>query len=108
YGTWYASKKINIDLSYLGINRADARFDEGIANELRHTVAARFWNSGSGLLYNVEMSYQFGSFAKGKVRAWGGSADIGYRFENLKVSPILNLRSDLVSGDGKKGDGKLG
>lgn len=108
YGTWYASKKINIDLSYLGISRADARFDEGIANELRHTVAARFWNSGSGLVYNVEMSYQFGSFGKGKVRAWGVSADIGYRFENLKGSPILNLRSDLVSGDGKKGDGKLG
>lgn len=108
YSTWYAANKVNIDISYLGIRRADAIFDEGIADELRHTVVTRFWNLGSGLLYNLETSYQFGSFGKGKIRAWGGSADIGYKFGNLKGSPTLNLRSDLVSGDGKKGDGRLG
>jgi hypothetical protein len=108
YSTWYTPEKINIDLSYLGISRAGARFDEGIADELRHTIAARFWNSGSRLLYNLETSYQFGKFGKGKIRAWGGSADIGYKFGNIKGSPTLNLRSDLVSGDGKKDDGKLG
>lgn len=108
YSTWYAAKKINIDLSYLGISRAGARFDEGIADELRHTIAARFWNSGSGLLYNLETSYQFGAFGTRKIRAWGGSADIGYKFGNLKGAPTLNLRSDLVSGDGKKGDDRLG
>ena len=108
YSTWFAAKKINIDLSYLGISRAGARFDEGIADELRHTLAARFWNSRSGLLYNLETSYQFGSFGKGKIRAWGGSADVGYKFVNLKGSPTVNLRSDLVSGDAHKGDGRLG
>jgi hypothetical protein len=108
YSTWFAAKKLNIDLSYLGISRANARFDEGIADELRHTLGARFWNSGSGLVYNLETSYQFGSFGKGKIRAWGGSADIGYKLGNLQGSPTLNLRSDLVSGDGKKGDGRLG
>lgn len=69
YGTWYAANKANIDISYLGIRRADASFDEGIADELRHTVVARFWNLGGGLLYNLETSYQFGSFGKGKIRA---------------------------------------
>ena len=108
YGTWFASKKLNIDFSYLGINRANARFDEGVADERRHSVGARFWNSGSGFLYNLETNYQFGSFGSGKISAWGGSADIGYKFGNLKGLPALNLRSDLISGDNTKGDGRLG
>lgn len=108
YSTWSASKRINVDLSYLGISRDNAVFDEGTANERRHTVAARFWNTGTGFLYNLETSYQFGSFGSGKIRAWGGSADIGYRFGELRGTPTVNLRSDLVSGDGRKGDGNLG
>ena len=107
YSTWFAAKHINIDLAYLGVSRANAVFDEGIANEQRHTLGARFWNTGSGFLYNLETAYQFGSFGKGKIRAWGGSADIGYRFGQLKGAPALNLRSDLISGDRKKGDGML-
>lgn len=108
YSTWSAWKRINVDLSYLGISRDKAVFDEGTANERRHTLAARFWNTGTGFLYNLETSYQFGAFGSGKIRAWGGSADIGYRFGDLKGTPTVNLRSDLVSGDGRKGDGNLG
>ncbi|MCC8407813.1 alginate export family protein [Mucilaginibacter sp. UR6-1] len=107
YSTWRTARQINIDLSYLGISRSNAVFDEGIANEKRHIVGARFWNTGNGFLYNLEAGYQFGAFGNGKVRAWGGSADIGYRFSHLKGMPLLNLRSDLISGDRKKGDGIL-
>ncbi len=107
YSTWFASRQIHIDLSYLGISRTNAVFDDGTAGERRHTLAARFWNTASAFRYNLETSYQFGSFGNGKIRAWGGSADIGYRFGGLKGIPALNLRSDLVSGDRKKDDGIL-
>lgn len=108
YSTYAAAKMINIDLYYLGIDRAEARFDEGIADESRHTFGTRFWSNGSGFLYNFEIGYQLGKFGAAKIRSWGGSSDIGYRFGYLKGTPIVKLRSDFISGDDVKGDGKLG
>jgi len=107
YSTYVAAKRINVDLYYLGIDRVAARFDDGIADELRHTLGTRFWSNGSELLYNFEIGYQVGKFGTNKIRAWGGSSDIGYRF-NLKGSPTIKLRGDFISGDKIKGDGKLG
>lgn len=108
YSTYAITKNVNIDLYYLGIDRANARFDEGVADESRHTFGARFWRSGSGLLYNFEAGYQLGKFGRDNIRAWGGSSEIGYRFDYMKGSPTVKLRSDFISGDDTKGDGKLG
>lgn len=41
YSTYAAAKMINIDLYYLGIDRAEAGFDEGVADESRHTFGTR-------------------------------------------------------------------
>jgi hypothetical protein len=108
YSTFKATSNIGIDLYYLGIDRPAAMFDEGIADESRHTFGTRFWRNGSGLIYNLEIGYQLGKFGMNKIRAWGGSSEIGYVFGYLKGSPTLKLRSDFISGDDVKGDGKLG
>jgi hypothetical protein len=108
YSTHAVAKMLNIDLYYLGIDRAEAGFDEGVAAESRHTVGTRFWANGNELIYNFEIGYQLGKFGAADIRAWGGSMDIGYRFANLKGAPTVKLRSDFISGDDVKGDGKLG
>jgi hypothetical protein len=108
YSTHTAAKMLNIDLYYLGIHRVEAGFDEGVADETRHTVGTRLWASGTELLYNFEIGYQLGKFGTSDIRAWGGSMDIGYRFANLNGAPTIKLRSDFISGDNAKGDGKLG
>jgi hypothetical protein len=108
YSTWITSRGKGVDLYYLGIDRQQARFDEGMADELRHTVGARLWRSGQGLLYNLEFGYQFGKFGGGNISAWGGSSEIGYRYDHLSGSPTVKLRADFISGDKSKGDGKLG
>lgn len=108
YSTHAAAKMLNIDLYYLGIDRAEAGFDEGVAAETRHTVGTRLWANGNELLYNFEIGYQLGRFGAADIRAWGGSMDIGYRFANLNGAPTVKLRSDFISGDDVKGDGKLG
>jgi hypothetical protein len=100
YSTYPAAKMLNLDLYYLGIDRAEARFDDGVATELRHTLGTR--------LYNFEIGYQLGKFGASDIRAWGGSMDIGYRFANLSGAPTVKLRSDFISGDDVTGDGKLG
>jgi hypothetical protein len=107
----YANRNIpksgNFDFYYLGIRRDDARFEEGIAKELRHTIATRYWKNGGGFIYNLEAAYQFGHFGTGTISAWTAAIDFGYTFENLKFKPSLNLRNDYISGDEKAGDGNL-
>lgn len=108
YTSLFSSTAKGFDFYYLGINRDQARFDEGVADELRHTLGARFFRNGSRLLYNLEFGYQFGSFGSGSIRSWGGSSEIGYRYEYIWGMPAFKLRVDYVSGDNTKGDGKLG
>lgn len=110
---WGAYSKIifpkagNLDLYYLGINRKESLFEEGIAPEKRHTIGTRFWKYGGGFIYNLEAAYQFGSFGSGNINAWTASADLGYSFENIKFKPTINLRNDYISGDQNQGNGNL-
>lgn len=108
YSTHAAAKLLHVDLYYLGIDRAEAGFDDGVAAESRHTVGTRLWANGKELIYNFEIGYQLGKFDAADIRAWGGSMDVGYRFADLKGTPTIKLRSDFISGDNVKGDGKLG
>lgn len=108
YSAHTVAKMFNIDLYYLGIDRAESSFDEGVAPETRHTVGTRVWANGKELLYNFEIGYQLGKFGTADIRAWGGSMDIGYRFADMTGAPTVKLRSDFISGDDVKGDGKLG
>lgn len=107
YGKWGMQKAGNLDFYYIGINRKDALFEEGLANELRHTIGARWSKYGGGFIYNLEATYQFGSFGDGCISAWTGSADVGYRCENINGKPSINLRHDYISGDKQQGDGNL-
>ena len=107
YSRLILSKNNNLDLYYLGIERKGAVFEEGIANETRHTVGARLWKVGNGVIYNIEAAYQFGKFGGGSIDAWTGSAEIGYSFNKVKLKPTINLRNDYISGDKQSGNGKL-
>ena len=60
----------NIDLYYLGLDRQHAEFDQGTANELRHSVGTRLWGKQSRVDYNFEFVYQFGTFGHGDISAW--------------------------------------
>lgn len=103
YSKLIIPKSGNLDFYYLGIRREASSFEEGTANEVRHTIGTRLWKYGGGFIYNVEAAWQFGKFGNGDIRAWTGSVDIGYVFKKLSV----NLRNDYISGDKKAGDGNL-
>jgi hypothetical protein len=107
YGKFIVPQQANLDLYYIGIYRDRSAFEEGIAQETRHTVGTRIWKYGGGFIYNLEGAYQFGFFGHGKISAWTASVDIGYLFENTVLKPSINLRNDYISGDKKAGDGNL-
>ena len=89
----------NVDVYYLGLERKDASFDQGQADELRHSVGARIWGREAGWDYNLEFVYQFGSFGSGEIQAWTAASDVGFTFESAPFTPRLGLKANITSGD---------
>jgi Alginate export len=108
YSSRMISEIANLDVFYIGIYRQNSVFEEGTANETRHTIGFRFFKNVGGFTYDVEGTYQFGKFGNGNISASAAAIDIGYQIPNVKFKPSINLRSDYISGDRKKGDGQLG
>lgn len=99
---------LSLDLYYLGLDRNDAQFAQGIADERRHTVGARLFGKADGFDWNVEAAYQFGQFGTANINAWTVSADFGYTFQTLPFTPRLGLNADAISGDHNIHDNTLG
>jgi len=99
---------LKADLYYLGLNRENARFAQGTADEHRHTVGARLFGKAGGFDWNLEGAYQFGNFGRADIQAWMASAVVGYSFADLPFAPRLGLNADAISGDRNLADGKLG
>jgi hypothetical protein len=120
---------LNVDLYYLGLNRQDASFAQGLAPEHRHTVGARLFGRRTGFDWDVdafdvsshrppevdfrfdwdvEGAYQFGSFGAASIGAWMISSNWGYTFSELSLSPRLGLKADAASGDDNLQDDRLG
>jgi hypothetical protein len=88
-----------LDLYYLGFDHEGARFDQGTADERRHTLGVRLWGRPAAWDYNVELLYQWGSFGEGSIQAWAASSDSGYTFRSAPLQPRLGLRAEINSGD---------
>nr|WP_206079032.1 alginate export family protein [Mesorhizobium camelthorni] len=93
------SPSSGLDLYYIGNRNADAEFNQGSGDEIRHTLGSRFFGEGQGWDWNFEGMFQFGSFNRGNIRAWSIASDTGYTFTNLIFSPRVGLRANIISGD---------
>ncbi|QHI99627.1 alginate export family protein [Xylophilus rhododendri] len=96
------------DIYYLGLNRANAGFADGRAQERRHTVGARLFGKTGAADWNFEGAWQFGRFGTADIRAWTLSSDSGYTAAALPLRPRFGLKADAISGDRRAGDGRLG
>ncbi len=112
WGAYLVFNKIavlqNIDLYYLGLRKKNAVYDEGKGNELRHSIGGRIWAKKEDWRYDAEGLYQFGDFEDKSIRAWTASVNIAYRFNGLNLKPEFGLKTELISGDARYGDEKLG
>lgn len=109
----YATRTVNsplkttLDLYYLGLDRKRARFDQGAAREIRHTVGARLTNTvpqggrseTSAFDYDVEFVGQFGRFGRGNIRAFDISAFLGYTLRKARFAPRVGVNGGYGTGD---------
>ncbi|OJV20561.1 MAG: hypothetical protein BGO21_08300 [Dyadobacter sp. 50-39] len=95
-----------LDLYYLGV-RKDGTFVDEAGREQRHSVGTRIWKSNNRVSADVEAVYQFGRLAAAHIRAWTVSMNASYRLNVNRLTPVLGIKSELVSGDKRHGDGLL-
>ncbi|MFD1952127.1 alginate export family protein [Sphingomonas arantia] len=97
-----------LDLYYLGYRNRAATFGERTGREVRHSVGARLFGGAAGWHWNIEGVAQFGRFAGGRIAAWTLGSEVGRSFPDAPLTPDAVLRVNIVSGDRRAGDGRLG
>ncbi len=105
-GSWSLVRG-SADLYYVGLDKKDAVYVQGVDNETRHSLGARLYGSQSGWDWNVEAVYQFGDFGDSDIRAWTVASVVGYRFADVRWQPRIALSANIASGDSNSGDGRL-
>ena len=88
-----------IDLYYIGYSNAEAEFEQGIGNELRHTLGSRLFGGKGGWDWNFEAAFQFGRFNAENISAWSVASDTGYTFLQTPFTPRIGLKANIISGD---------
>lgn len=99
---------LTADVYYLGLDRKNARFDVGRADELRHSIGTRLWGGIRPWDYNTELVFQTGSFGRRDILAWMAASDTGYTFAAAPMTPRLSLKANIASGNHNPNGGTLG
>ncbi|MEC3912400.1 alginate export family protein [Sphingobium sp. CR2-8] len=97
-----------LDIYYLGYRNRLARFGGQTGREVRHSMGLRSHGVRGDWHWNVEGVAQFGHFEGQRIAAWTLGTEVGRSFPTLPFAPDATLRFNVVSGDSKAGDGKLG
>lgn len=100
-------EKPSVDLYYLGVYHRNRTFDQGTANETRHTGGARLYGQKTHLVYDVEAMGQVGTFGAGAIRAWRIATETSYILNLKKPAWRLGLKADIASGDKDPNDPNL-
>ncbi|HKO04323.1 MAG TPA: alginate export family protein [Candidatus Acidoferrales bacterium] len=103
YATRPLTNKVSLDVYYLGLDRKQAAFERGTAQEVRHSVGARISRpiaaERPGWDFDYEGLWQFGTFGSNEIRAWTIASETGYRFPTVRLKPRFSAKADISSGD---------
>lgn len=107
YSTIPISKAVNFDFYGLDLETKDRNLAGVIGDEKRYTVGTRIFGKNNGFDWTWDVAGQFGHLGDAQIRAWFVSGATGYTFDHPWV-PRIAVRSDISSGDSKRGDNKVG
>jgi hypothetical protein len=106
YGWRPLPREFTIDAYYLGLNREQASYQRGTANEQRQSLGTRFSRPMAqekpGWDFDDEAVWQFGSFGSASIEAWTVASDTGYTVTTWRLKPRFGLKADISSGDNPK------
>jgi len=98
-----------LDAYYYDVYRRTARYAGEIGAEHRSSWGVRVAGRNGPIDYDLEGTFQTGSFAGSRIRAWGTLLDFGYNLpKGTPLAPRLGIRANAFSGDDKPRDGTIG
>lgn len=100
-------KNAKADWYYLGRSEEDELYNQGVADETRHSLGLRVFGDADKLSYNVEGLYQFGSFGAGNISAWAVASDFAYKLDGLPIQTRIGVSLNAASGDKDPNDANL-
>ncbi len=89
-----------LDLYFIGFRNDAARYAQGSGRERRYTLGARYFGASGPRSWDIEANVQAGDFNGADIRA--GSLDTAFRYTFLRARyrPYVELRANVISGDG--------
>lgn len=97
-----------IDIYALRSVDENARYEQGIGEEERYSLGARYHGAKGGFDWNWEAILQLGEFADQDILAWSLATDTGYTFDDAAWTPRLAVNANIASGDDDPNDDRLG
>lgn len=95
------------DFYYFGNKNNQAHYQNASGQERRNTFGTRFYGRAGAVDGDIELIAQGGSIEGQTIRAFAVATDTGWTFESAFWTPRIGLRTDVISGDRRAGDGKL-
>jgi hypothetical protein len=94
---------------YLGVDRKQSLYAQGVGQDLRHTVGVKWSGAGVPLDVNYDAIFQWGTFAGAPIRAWAFATETGYLITSSSSRWRLraSVRADIASGDHDPADPRL-
>ncbi len=97
-----------LDSFYIGIDRNNSSFNQGVGDEERHTLGLRWVGEHGAWRYSYEGFYQGGRFNGADIQAWALVTENYYRLSVDSWQPTFGVRANIASGDSDLNDNKLG
>jgi hypothetical protein len=92
---------------YLGVDRHQSIYVQGVGPERRHTVGGKFAGTRHAWEFSYDFIGQWGEFGGAPTRAWGMAAENSVRFRTWPLRPRFTLRVNSASGDRDPADPRL-
>ena len=114
YGCLELGQAGNLDFYYIGDERSESSYVQGILSETRHSTGIRWWRgASSGWSGDLELTVQFGQArdAEGErsdILAWSASGDILHSWGTAVWSPSVGGSFGVSSGDEQAADSMVG
>jgi len=108
-GYWEINLKDNrkLDLYYIGNNRKELCLENDTVNEIRHTMGVRLSKTSGAFYYDTEVTWQSGIHGNLGIQAMHFSALAGYLWKDAFMSPRLQLRGRIYTGDRDSLDNRI-
>jgi hypothetical protein len=96
-----------LDFYYLGLDRSNARFENGTARERRNTLGVNAHEEAGSITFVQEADLQLGTFGSGRLTAWKFAQEVSYSLSGIRYRPTFGLQGAISSGGGSPSNADL-